>query len=83
MIGLALWLIHIALWLLSASFVLGAAALVIYGLYCALTAIGRSIFAIRARDVIDIVVRVVIVVGATITLICAGAWLAGGGRFAH
>jgi hypothetical protein len=58
-------MIHLALWFLASVYVLGLAALLLYGLYCSLPDVRRSILGMRARAVVEIVV-VVVVVGVII-----------------
>ena len=65
------WIVQLALWLLASMYVLGLAALLLYGLYCSLPDVRRSILGMRARAVVEIVV-VVVVVGIII-LVFAGA----------
>jgi hypothetical protein len=59
------WIVQLALWLLASMYVLGLAALLLYGLYCALSDARRPILAMSARAVVEIVV-VVVVVGVII-----------------
>ena len=65
------WIVQLALWLLASMYVLGLAALLLYGLYCSLPDARRPILAMSARAVVEIVV-VVVVVGIII-LVFAGA----------
>jgi len=67
---LVLWFIDLVLWLLASSFVLFMAAVVLYGLYSALPGTGRSIRAMSARSVVEIVMAV-IVVGAVVLILAS------------
>jgi hypothetical protein len=68
---LVLGLIDWVLWLLASSCVLCTAALIIYGLYRALSGSGRSIRAMRVRDVVEIIMALIVV--GVVVLIFASA----------